>query len=188
MKFIKTELDGVFILEPIVYEDNRGFFMESYSKKNFEEQGISYNFIQDNHSFTKNKNTLRGLHYQKSPHAQTTLIKVVSGSILDVAVDIRKGSPTYGKSIMITLSEENHKQLLLAKGFAHGFYTLSDNVNIIYKMDDIYMSDTDRNIRYDDKDLAIQWPKGITPLLSERDDKAPFFENADNNYVYGENC
>ena len=136
MEIIKTKLEGVYILEPNVFGDHRGWFMETYSKDKFKELGISIDFIQDNHSLSVEKGTLRGLHFQLNPKAQSKLVRCTRGSILDVAVDIRKGSKTYKKWIAVKLTEENKKQLLIPKGFAHGFVTLSDQVEVQFKVDE----------------------------------------------------
>lgn len=183
MKVIKTKLEGVFIIEPKFFGDHRGWFMESYSKIKFEENGININFVQDNHSLSAKKGTIRGLHFQINPMAQTKLVRCTKGRILDVAVDIRKGSPTYKQWISVELSEENKKQLLIPKGFAHGFLTLTDNVEVQYKVDEYYSPKHDRSIRYDDPDIGIDW--GIdNPILSEKDLKAPLLKDSDHNFEY----
>ena len=156
MKLIKTKIDGVLIVEPKVFGDHRGWFMETYSKKVFEELGILIDFVQDNHSFSAQKGTLRGLHFQKEPKAQSKLVRCTKGSILDVAVDIRKGSPTYKDWVAIELSEENKKQLFIPKGFAHGFLTLTDDVEVQYKVDEYYSLENDCSIRYNDPELACR--------------------------------
>ncbi len=181
MKIIKTELEGVLIVEPNVFGDERGWFMESYSKQKFEKLGIDFDFIQDNHSFSTKKGTLRGLHFQKNPKAQTKLIRCTSGSILDVAVDIRKESPTYKKWIAIELSAENKKQLLIPKGFAHGFLTITDNVEIQYKVDEYYSPENDRSIFYADEEININW--GVkNPILSKKDLEALRLSEIDNDF------
>ena len=157
----KTNLTDVLIVEPAVFGDHRGFFTESYSEEDFKAAGITANFVQDNHSLSSQAGVLRGLHFQKGAAAQTKLIRVVTGAVLDVIVDIRKGSPTYGKWEGYILSEANHRQLLVPKGFAHGFVTLTDNVNFLYKCDNYYNAEADGGIAFDDPDLAIDWPIDI---------------------------
>lgn len=183
MEIIKTKFEGVYILEPNVFGDHRGWFMETYSKDKFKELGISIDFIQDNHSLSVEKGTLRGLHFQLNPKAQSKLVRCTRGSILDVAVDIRKGSKTYKKWIAVKLTEENKKQLLIPKGFAHGFVTLSDQVEVQYKVDEYYSVENDRSIRFDDPDFDIDW--GIeNPILSEKDSQAPLFKDSDADFTY----
>ncbi len=183
MKLINTDIEGVYIIEPKVFGDHRGWFMEIYNKKKLAEQGLKVDFIQDNHSFSEKKGTLRGLHFQINPKAQAKLVRCTRGKILDVAVDIRVGSPTYKKWITVELSEENKKQLFIPKGFAHGFVTLTDNVEVQYKVDEYYFPENDRSIRYDDPDIGVNW--GIdNPILSEKDAKAPLLKDSDNNFKY----
>lgn len=183
MKIIKTDIDSVYILEPKVFGDHRGWFMETYSKRKFEELGIDIEFIQDNHSFSAQKGALRGLHFQINPKAQTKLVRCTKGKILDVAVDIRKGSPTYKNWVAVELTEENKKQLLIPKGFAHGFLSLTDNVEVQYKVDEYYAPDCDRSIRFDDPEIGVDW--GIrNPILSEKDVKAPLLKDSDSNFIY----
>lgn len=184
MKTIETNLEGVLIIEPTVFGDHRGWFMETYSESKFQELGIDLTFVQDNQSFSAVKGTLRGLHYQLDPKAQTKLIRCTKGSIFDVAVDIRKGSPTYGQWFGIELSAENKKQLLVPKGFAHGFMTLTEDVEVQYKVDELYSPEHDRGIIWNDPAIAIEWPMDIKPVLSEKDEKAPSLKEADNNFVW----
>lgn len=181
MKVNKTEIEGVIIIEPHVYGDKRGWFTETYSKNKLYEIGINTEFIQDNHSFSAVKGTLRGLHFQKEPMAQTKLVRCTRGEILDVAVDLRKDSPTYKKFVSVILSEENKKQLYIPKGFAHGFITLTDNVEVQYKVDEYYSPSYDRSIVYDDPELGIDWGV-MTPILSEKDKNAPSLLQSDNNF------
>lgn len=183
MKIIKTEIKEVLIIEPEVFGDHRGWFTETYSKEKFKELGIGIDFIQDNHSFSAGKGTLRGLHFQLAPRAQTKLVRCTKGEILDVAVDIRKGSPTYKKWVAVKLSEENKKQLLIPKGFAHGFITLTDNVETQYKVDEYYSQKDDRSIRFDDPEIEIEWELE-TPILSDKDLNAPFLQFSDVNFEY----
>ena len=172
MNVIETTLAGVLILEPKVFGDARGWFMESWSKKKMEDAGIFVDFVQDNHSFSAEKGTLRGLHYQLNPMAQAKLLRVSRGTIFDVAVDIRRGSPTYAKWVGIELSAENHRQLFIPRGFAHGFITLTNDVEVLYKADNLYAPEYDGNIRWDDPEIGIKWP--IAPVvLSEKDAAAP---------------
>lgn len=186
LKIIETELDGVVIIEPSVLGDHRGWFMETYSKAKFKEVGIDLDFIQDNHSFSATKGTLRGLHYQLNPKAQTKLVRCTKGTIFDVAVDLRKGSFTYGNWFGIELSADNKKQLLIPRGFAHGFMTLTEDVEVQYKVDEFYAPECDRGILWNDPSIQIKWPMDIIPVLSAKDEKAPLLQNAENNFVYGE--
>ena len=172
MNVIETALAGVRILEPQVFGDARGWFMESWSKKKMEDAGITVDFVQDNHSFSAQKGTLRGLHYQLNPMAQAKLLRVSRGAIFDVAVDIRRGSPTYAKWVGVELTAENYRQLFIPRGFAHGFITLTDDVEVQYKADNFYAPECDGNIRWDDPEIAVAWP--LAPVvLSEKDAKAP---------------
>ncbi|MBG9582141.1 dTDP-4-dehydrorhamnose 3,5-epimerase [Bacillus thuringiensis] len=186
MKVLDTNLLGVKVIEPKVFGDHRGWFMETYSDQVMKEAGIDLQFMQDNQSFSATKGTLRGLHYQLNPKAQTKLVRCTRGSIFDVAVDIRKGSPTYGQWFGIELSAENKKQLLIPKGFAHGFMTLTDDVEVQYKVDELYAPECDRGIIWNDTEVGVEWPMEIKPVLSEKDEKAPSLKEAENNFVYGE--
>lgn len=185
-KKIKTELPGVIILEPQVFGDSRGWFMESWSEKNMKEIGLNVNFVQDNQSFTAQKGTLRGIHFQQNPMAQSKLVRVVRGAVIDVAVDITKGSPTYGKWTAVELSAENKRQLFIPKGYGHAFLTITDDVEFCYKCDNLYSKECDRNIRWDDSDININWKfLGLEldePVLSDKDAKAPFLKDSDCNY------
>ncbi|SDQ10015.1 dTDP-4-dehydrorhamnose 3,5-epimerase [Virgibacillus salinus] len=183
MKLIDTKLDGVKIIEPKVFKDNRGFFMESFNFKKFAELGLKFDFIQDNHSLSVDKDVIRGLHYQLNPNAQTKLVRVITGAIYDVAVDIRKGSPTYGQWVGVTLSEDNHRMLVVPKGFAHGFCTLQENTHVQYKVDDYYSAENDKGILWNDPALAIDWPTS-NPILSEKDAKQPLLNDAEINFLY----
>ncbi len=183
MKVTKTKLDGVLILEPDVFGDHRGWFMESWSKKKYEEVGINVEFVQDNESFTAKKGTLRGIHFQQAPFAQSKLVRVVQGAVLDVAVDLRKNSPTYLQWVAVELSSENKKQFFIPQGFGHGFLTLTDNVQFVYKCDNFYSKEHDRSIRFDDEDIGVSW--GITdPIVSEKDMNAPKVKDSDCNFTY----
>lgn len=183
MKIKKTNIEDLLIIESIKHGDNRGWFSESYKKVLLMEEDINLDFIQDNHSFTFKKGTLRGLHFQNNPKAQTKLIRCTRGAILDVAVDLRVGSPTYLKSFSIELSAENQKQLLIPQGFAHGFLTLTDNVEVQYKVDQYYDFKLDRSIKYNDPSFNIDW--GIeNPILSDKDFNAPLYKDSDANFKY----
>ncbi|GBG08145.1 dTDP-4-dehydrorhamnose 3,5-epimerase [Paenibacillus agaridevorans] len=185
MKLINTELDGVIIIEPTVHGDHRGWFMETYSDSRLKALGIDITFVQDNHSFSASKGTLRGLHYQLNPKAQSKLVRCTRGSIFDVAVDIRKGSSTFGQWFGVELTEENKKQLFIPQGFAHGFMTLTDDVEVQYKVDEGYSQAHDRGIRWNDLAINIQWPESALPILSEKDEKAPLLEEAEVNFMMG---
>ncbi|WP_066309681.1 dTDP-4-dehydrorhamnose 3,5-epimerase [Bacillus sp. FJAT-29814] len=174
------------IIEPKVFGDHRGWFMETYSEATFFETGIIIKFVQDNQSFSEGKGTLRGLHYRLNSRAQTKLVRCTKGAIFDVAVDIRKGSPTFGQWFGIELSAENKKQLLIPKGFAHGFMTLTDDVEVPYEVDELYAPECDRGISWNDPTIGVEWPMDITPVLSTKDETAPLLAEADNNFMYGE--
>ncbi len=183
MNVIKTDVLGVCILEPRVFGDHRGWFMEAWSQKKMEAAGLFYNFVQDNHSYSAKKGTLRGLHFQKGEAAQAKLVRCGKGAVLDVAVDLRKGSPTYLKWTAAELSAENKRQFLIPRGFAHGFLTLTDDVEFLYKEDNPYIPETDRSIIWNDPDIGIEW--GIEkPILSEKDQKAPGLAECDMDFIY----
>lgn len=184
---IDTFLEGVKVIEPQFFGDHRGWFMETYNFGVLKEFGIEHNFVQDNHSYSGEMNTLRGLHYQLAPKAQTKLVRCTKGAIFDVAVDIRKNSPTFGDWYGVELSAENKKQLLIPKGFAHGFLTLTDDVEVQYKVDEIYSPAHDCSIAWNDPSINIQWPTQRMPVLSEKDRGAPKLNATENNFVYGEN-
>jgi dTDP-4-dehydrorhamnose 3,5-epimerase len=183
MKLFETKLPGVKLIEPAVFGDNRGFFMESYNVEVFRRHGITHTFVQDNHSLSVDAGVLRGLHYQLNPKAQTKLVRVTAGAIYDVVVDIRKGSPTYGQWQGFILSAANKRQLLVPKGFAHGFCTLAPNTEVQYKVDEFYSPEHDRGIAWNDPALGIDWPASA-PILSEKDGKHPRLAEAENNFVY----
>ena len=177
MTFTKTEIEDVVIVEPKVFGDHRGFFMESYSKRVFEEAGLYYDFVQDNHSSSSVKGTLRGIHFQRGDKAQAKLVRCAKGAVLDVAVDLRPDSPTYKKWVAVELSAENKKQLLIPRGFGHGFVTLTDEVEFLYKADNYYAPEADGGIRWDDPELAVDW--GVEePILSAKDANAPLLKDA----------
>ena len=178
MKVIDTEIEGLVILEPQVFGDDRGYFFESFSLKRFEEKVSKTVFLQDNESKSK-YGVLRGLHYQLPPYTQAKLVRVVKGRVLDVAVDIRKGSPTFGKHVAVELSEENKLQFFLPKGFAHGFAVLSEEAVFQYKCDEYYAPDHEGAIRYDDPELGIDWKLPVEDIiLSEKDKKHPRLQDA----------
>ena len=172
MQVTKTFLDGVLILEPKVFGDARGWFMETWSARKFTAAGLSFDFVQDNQSYSAQRGTLRGLHYQTAPSAQAKLVRCTRGKLLDVAVDIRADSATFAKWFAVELTAENKKQLLIPRGFAHGFLTLTDDVEIQYKADNFYAPDCDGNIRWDDAEIGIDWPFAPT-ILADKDAKAP---------------
>jgi dTDP-4-dehydrorhamnose 3,5-epimerase len=173
MKFIKTDIEGVFILEPRVFQDSRGYFLESYNEAVFKENGLDYHFVQDNESFSS-YGTIRGLHFQKFEYAQAKLVRVIMGAVLDVVVDLRPNSVTYGKHIAVELSSDNKRQLLIPRGFAHGFSVLSHTAIFAYKCDNFYHASADAGLLWNDTDLKIDWkipaPKAI---LSDKDTKHP---------------
>jgi dTDP-4-dehydrorhamnose 3,5-epimerase len=176
LKISTTFIKDLYLIQPLIHEDNRGWFSESYSNREFLKHGLDFHFLQDNHSKTTKKNTIRGLHYQEQPMAQTKLVRCVRGEVYDVAVDLRKNSSTYLKWFGTLLSEKNQVQMLIPKGFAHGFLTLTDDVELQYKVDQYYSPEHDRTIRFDDPKLNINW--GINePILSEKDSKASFLNN-----------
>lgn len=177
MKFTKTDLEGVLIVEPAVFGDHRGFFMESWSKREFEKEGLYYDFVQDNHSSSAVKGTLRGIHFQRGDKAQAKLVRCVKGAVLDVAVDLRPASPTYKKWVAVELSAENKKQLLIPRGFGHGFVTLTDDVEFLYKADNYYAPEADGGIRWNDPEIGVDW--GVeNPILSQKDENAPLLKDA----------
>lgn len=168
MKIIETDLEGLYILEPKVFEDARGYFLESYNKDTFKNIGIEIDFVQDNQSFSC-KGTLRGLHFQKPPYAQAKLVRTITGSILDVAVDIRKKSKTYGKYFSVVLSDKNKNMLYVPEGFAHGFVALDDNTTIQYKCSNFYNKDSEVSLIWNDQDVNIDWNLGLEPIISDKD-------------------
>ncbi|KHO13593.1 dTDP-4-dehydrorhamnose 3,5-epimerase [Latilactobacillus curvatus] len=189
LKVTTTKLQDVKIIEPAVFGDHRGFFTESYSDRDFKEAGVDIDFIQDNHSLSTQAGVLRGLHFQRGKAAQTKLIRVVTGAVLDVVVDVRAGSPTYKQWEGYILSASNHRQLLVPKGFAHGFVTLTDNVNFLYKCDGYYDAEADGGISFKTPELNIDWSIDFDQAItSEKDAKQPTFTEfeKDNPFVYGE--
>ena len=179
MNFIETEVPGVWIIEPKVWGDARGYFLESYKKELFDKHIGKVDFVQDNESFSS-FGVLRGLHYQIGEYSQAKLVRVLHGKVLDVAVDIRKSSPNFGKSVAVELSDENKKQLFVPRGFAHGFLVLSEFALFSYKVDNLYAPQHERSIVYNDADLKIDWKVDIKELkLSDKDKIAPSFKNAE---------
>lgn len=179
MNVIKTDIEGVVIIEPKIFEDSRGYFFESFSQREFDEKVAPIVFLQDNES-KSSYGVMRGLHFQKPPFTQSKLVRCVKGSVLDVAVDIRKGSPTYGKHVAVELTEDNHRQLFIPKGFAHGFAVLSDTAIFQYKCDDFYHPEADGGISILDKSLEIDWKIPTDKaILSDKDTKHPMLKNFD---------
>ena len=179
MNYRETEIKGVYIIEPRVFTDARGYFMEAFKQADFDEHIGHVDFIQDNESMSS-RNVLRGLHYQKGEYSQAKLVRVIKGSVLDVAVDIRKSSPTFGRHVAVELSETNKKQFFIPRGFAHGFLVLSDEAIFTYKVDNVYAPQAEAGIRWDDPALGIEWP--IDPqkvLTSEKDMRQPLFGDAE---------
>lgn len=177
MNFQKTSLEGAILIEPKVFEDHRGFFLESYSKELFKENGIKDDFVQDNHSLSVEKGVLRGLHFQLPPNAQSKLVRVVAGSVYDVIVDLRKDSETFGKWEGFTLSAKNKKMLYVPRGFAHAFCTLEENTEFVYKVDNLYAPESDSGIIWNDPTLKIDWPLETEPIISEKDSNLQTFED-----------
>ena len=183
MNVIKTDIEGVVIIEPKIFEDSRGYFFESFSQREFDEKVAPIVFLQDNES-KSSYGVMRGLHFQKPPFTQSKLVRCVKGSVLDVAVDIRKGSPTYGKHVAVELTEDNHRQLFIPKGFAHGFAVLSDTAVFQYKCDDFYHPEADGGISILDKSLEIDWKIPTDKaILSDKDTKHPMLKNFDTPFI-----
>ncbi|HEX2933977.1 MAG TPA: dTDP-4-dehydrorhamnose 3,5-epimerase [Bacteroidales bacterium] len=183
MKLIETGISGLFVLEPKVFKDDRGYFFESYNSQKLSDLGIKNAFVQDNQS-KSSYGVLRGLHYQLNPHAQTKLVRVLDGIIYDVAVDIRKGSPTFGKHFGIELSSENNLQLYIPKGFAHGFSVLSNTAVVMYKCDSLYNPQSERGVRFDDPALDIDWHIPVKDaILSPKDTANPLLKDAEINFT-----
>lgn len=179
MTIEKTNIADLVIIHPTVFEDSRGYFFEAYNQAKFHENGITYKFIQDNQSFSK-RGVIRGLHLQINPFAQAKLVRVLQGEILDVAIDMRKKSPTYGQHFSVVLSAENKKQLMVPHGFAHGFSVLSETASVMYKVDQLYNKESERGIRYDDPTLAIDWKLNSNEVIvSEKDLILPSFNEID---------
>jgi len=181
-EFKKASIQGPILIKPQVFHDSRGYFMETYKASDFIEQNISINFLQDNHSCS-NRDVLRGLHFQLDPKAQGKLVRVTRGRVFDVVVDIRRGSPTYGKWTSLELSEQNKYMLWVPTGFAHGVLFLEDNTELLYKVTEEYSKEHERSIIWNDPDLDISWPISA-PLLAEKDAKAPRLKDIENNFYY----
>ncbi|MBQ2912570.1 MAG: dTDP-4-dehydrorhamnose 3,5-epimerase [Bacteroidales bacterium] len=187
MEVIKTDIEGVVIIEPRVFEDSRGYFFESFSQREFEEKVRKINFVQDNESMSS-YGVMRGLHFQRPPYAQSKLVRCVKGKVLDVAVDIRKGSPTYGKYVAVELSEENHRQFFIPRGFAHGFAVLSDTAVFQYKCDNFYAPEADGGISIQDDSLGIDWQiPADEAVLSGKDMKHLCLKDFDSPFDYNDN-
>lgn len=187
MNVIKTDIEGILILEPKVFTDTRGYFFESYNKKVFDSEVGEINFVQDNESCSS-RGVMRGLHFQRPPHAQAKLVRCVRGSVLDVAVDIRRGSPTYGRHVSCLLTEHNHRQFFIPRGFAHGFAVLSDTAIFQYKCDNYYCPEADGGISILDPTLKIDWKITLSEaILSEKDRHQPLLANFDTPFIFKNN-
>lgn len=180
--FKKLKIPEVILVEPKSFSDERGLFLESFKQSEFTLNGIEVNFVQDNISHSK-RNVLRGLHYQKNPYAQAKLVIPLSGEVFDVAVDIRIGSPTFGKWVSEILTEDNHRSLFIPQGFAHGFCVISDEADVLYKVDQEYSAQNERGIIWNDPNLDIKWPVN-NPILAKKDLESPNLDNIDNNFSY----
>jgi dTDP-4-dehydrorhamnose 3,5-epimerase len=183
LRVTETGLPGVLILEPRVFGDARGWFMEAWSEQSLQDAGLNYRFVQDNHSYSAQKHTLRGIHFQKGESAQAKLLRCTRGAVLDVAVDLRIGSPTYKQWISAELSADNKRQLLIPRGFGHAFLTLTDDVEFLYKADNPYRAEADRGIHWNDPEIGVDW--GVdAPVLSAKDAAAPLLRDSDADFVY----
>lgn len=186
MKIIKTTIPDLLLIEPRIFKDERGYFFESYSTKKFEENGLNYHFVQDNESMSS-YGVIRGLHYQLAPYSQTKLIRVIHGQILDIAVDLRENSPTFGKWEAFEINDDNKLQLLIPRGFAHGFAVLSEKAVFQYKCDNLYNPEAERGICFNDPDLNIDWKVPVDKaIVSPKDRILPAIEQAEKNFVYQE--
>lgn len=183
MQFIPTEFPGLFIVEPRVFQDSRGFFLESHSQAKFAAAGLSYDFIQDNHAFSTVPGVLRGLHLQLPPAAQAKLVRVARGSVLDVVLDLRKGSPTFGRTYALELSDQNFRMLMIPRGFAHAYLTLTPDTDFLYKVDAPYAPETEAGIIWNDPDLGLSWPVS-DPVLSPKDRVLPRLKDFDSPFVF----
>ncbi len=184
MKVINTEIEGVVIIEPTIFSDNRGYFYESFSQREFEEKVCRTTFVQDNQSYSR-RGVLRGLHYQEAPYCQSKLVRVVKGSVLDVAVDIRVGSPTYGRYVAVELTSENHRQLFVPRGFAHGFAVLSEDAIFQYKCDNFYRKESEGALQWNDPDLAIDWQiSEADAVIVDKDICNPSFNDFSSPFSY----
>jgi len=185
VEVLQTGIPGLVVIQPKVFPDNRGFFLETYSRRAFAAAGLDYDFVQDNHARSGPKGVLRGLHFQRPPSAQAKLVWVVRGAVFDVAVDLRRGSPTFGRWYGIELSAENFSRLMLPRGFAHGYVTLTENAEFMYKVDAPYSPGDDGGIAWNDPDIAVRWPVA-DPVLSEKDKAQPLLAKAGSPFTYGE--
>jgi len=183
MRLIDTGFPGLALLEPKVFQDERGFFLEAYNQDVFDALGIAARFIQDNHAHSVRAGVLRGLHFQLPPHAQSKLIWVVRGRVFDVAVDLRRGSPTFGRHYAVELSGENRLRLFIPRGFAHGYLTLTPEVEFLYKVDAAYAAAADSGLIWNDPDLGVAWP-GVEPQLSPKDQRLPRFRDFDTPFAF----
>ena len=184
IKVTTCEIEGLCVIEPTVFKDERGYFMETYNQNDFKEAGLDMVFVQDNQSMST-RGVLRGLHYQKQ-FPQGKLVRVVRGTVFDVAVDLRTGSKTYGKWFGVELSAENKRMLFIPRGFGHGFKTLTDDVEFCYKVDNLYSRECDRGIRFNDPDIGVEWGEVTEHLLSQKDTTSPMLKDSDCNFVFGE--
>ena len=187
MKVTETKIPGVRIIEPDCFGDHRGWFMETYNQEKYSKEGIDSVFVQDNMSYSAKKGTLRGIHFQNNPKSQAKLVRVVRGSVIDVAVDLRAGSPTYKQYVTVELSADNKRQFYIPRGFGHGFLTLTDDVEFEYKVDNLYSKECDRGIRYNDSDINVDWGElldGLTPILSDKDINGSSLKESDCNFTY----
>lgn len=184
MPFIKTAFDGLWVFEPVVHKDSRGYFFESYNQQTWQKEGVAIQFVQDNQA-KSSYGVIRGLHYQLNPHAQTKLVRALSGAILDVVVDIRKGSPGFGKHFSIELSADNARQLLVPQGFAHGYAVLTDTAEVMYKCDAFYHKESEAGISFNDPSLNIDWQIPVDKqIISEKDLQQPAFSDAKHNFSF----
>lgn len=191
MKVIETKIPGVLIIETDIFGDHRGYFTETYNNVKYNSLGITTEFVQDNMSFSSQKGTLRGLHWQNPPYAQAKLVYCTRGIVIDVAVDIRRGSPTFGQYVSVELSAENHRQLFIPRGFAHGFLTLTNDVEFRYKCDNVYNKSAEGGMRFDAPEVSVDWVsflKGMEPILSDKDKNGPTLTDSNNQFIYKENC
>ncbi|MDR1918586.1 MAG: dTDP-4-dehydrorhamnose 3,5-epimerase [Tannerellaceae bacterium] len=185
MNYIETNIPGAWLIEPRVFSDSRGYFFESFKQAEFDRHIGRIDFVQENES-SSSQGVLRGLHYQLDPYSQAKLVRVLSGCVWDVAVDLRRGSPTFGQHVALELSSDNKRQLFIPRGFAHGFHVLSEQAVFIYKVDNVYHPASERSIRYDDPACGIDWriPRGASPILSDKDKQAPPLAEGDFNFSY----
>lgn len=184
-KIVETKLPGVFEIVPPRFGDERGYFSETYNARVLAKHGLKLDFVQDNHSLSRDKGVLRGLHFQRDPWAQDKLVRVTRGAVFDVAVDIRKGSPFYGQWVGIEITAEKGNQLLVPRGFAHGFVTLEPNTEFLYKVTNPYSKEEDRSVRFDDPAIGIDWPLSVDALtLSDKDKQAPLLADSDNTFIF----